>query len=241
MQGERGEDAGGWGSAPAPAPASSSSVLPVRQLSGGPSSASTIAGGIMSSSTGTGTGSGSGSGSATPRLKIRLGGTGGGGGGQSGVGVTLKGKEREHHPATPAATPGAGASSSSSIITITPNGHHRQQQQQQQQNGHIDQNDQASNGQQQQQQQPATRTMEPRDLEELPQIARQHLVPLTELVRRAISKSFNDLQSLVEVSVSFLLLSLAHSVSGQPGGQRAGLTTMLGRHSIAYTLVGCVG
>lgn len=36
-------------------------------------------------------------------------------------------------------------------------------------------------------------------LRELPQIARQHLVPLHEVVRRAIARSYSELQSLVEV------------------------------------------
>ena len=38
-----------------------------------------------------------------------------------------------------------------------------------------------------------------RDLLELPPIARQHLVPLYEIVRRVVARAYSELQSLVEV------------------------------------------
>lgn len=41
------------------------------------------------------------------------------------------------------------------------------------------------------------------DMAELPNIARQSLVPLYELVRRLVARSYTDLQSIVEVCVSY--------------------------------------
>ena len=37
------------------------------------------------------------------------------------------------------------------------------------------------------------------DLKELPDVARQHLVPLYEIIRRVVARSFTDLQSLAEM------------------------------------------
>lgn len=37
------------------------------------------------------------------------------------------------------------------------------------------------------------------DLQELPDVARQHLVPLYEIIRRVVARSFTDLQSLAEM------------------------------------------
>ena len=165
-------------------------------------------------------------GAAPTKVKIRLGQTAGGPGGDAGQpAVAIAGQ----HPLTPAATPYSASSTpaaggvpgnimssgtSDALEASTP----RQQQQQGKgasiAGGHTAQapgkaeamkeedlagGHQAEEHEHEQEQEQDRAEQLQRDLLELPPIARQHLVPLYEIVRRVVARAYSELQSLVEV------------------------------------------
>ena len=136
-----------------------------------------------------------------PKLKIRL----------SGLGS--KGKEREREsvtPATPAATP---SGNENGIGFVNGSGHvngYRRSTPLPGQSVEVNDSEEEREGdrrklsiareiREQEERKASEWEQLQLDLLELPSIARQHLVPITEIARRVIRRSFKELQSLVEV------------------------------------------